>query len=120
MHLGDGGRAYRLHVELGEQLVGLGAQRIDYHLSNHRRRQRRHPVLQLFELVYPVRRKHVHPGGQDLAQLDEGGPQLLEASLTRTAVGRPDSPSGSDRFSHSPAFSIARGNFSRWANSPSP
>jgi hypothetical protein len=40
--------------------------------------QRRRGVLQLAELGDPLGRKEIAPGRQDLPQLDEGRPQLLE------------------------------------------
>ena len=35
-------------------------------------------ILKLFELFRPVRGDEVRAGGQDLAQLDKGGPQLFK------------------------------------------
>src|SRR5690606_764951 len=78
VHLGDGGGGQRRRVETGEDLFrrpaqggfDLGPQRLEV--------EGRSSALELFELGDPVGGQQVRAGGQDLAQLDEGGAQRLQ------------------------------------------
>ena len=78
MHLGDGGGGQGRRVETGKDLfrrpaqrsLDLGPQRLEVEGGAG--------ALKLFELGDPVGGQQVRAGGQDLAQLDEGGAQRLQ------------------------------------------
>jgi len=76
VHLRDRGRAQRLALELAKQLQRRAAQRPLDLRQQGVEGDRRDVGLQRLELGNPVRREQVHAGGEHLAELDEGGPQL--------------------------------------------
>ena len=76
--LGNGRRTDRMRVKLGTHALDRHTQRRRQHGRKLPGRNRRHPGLQFFKLGNPFRRKHVHPGGHDLPELDEGRPQILQ------------------------------------------
>ena len=78
VHLGDGGAGHRLGIDEGEELLRGPAQSLFDELEDERDRHGSGAVLQLRQLGDEVRRKDVGPRGEDLAELDEGGPQLRQ------------------------------------------
>ena len=78
VHLRDRGRRQRLGIEAGEDLLGRRAQVLGELGAHHLDRHRRRLTVQLFEFGDPGRAEQVGAAGQDLAELDEGRPQILE------------------------------------------
>ena len=78
MHLGGRGRCERLGLEGGVQLFRRRAQLLDDALAHLVAGERRDGVLQLGELGRHVDRQHRRLARHDLADLDVGGPELLE------------------------------------------
>ena len=78
VHLTQGSRRNRGRIDNEKQLVEGAAQlRLDGGLDLVPGR-RRDVVLQAGQLVDELGRKHIRPGAGDLAELDEGRPQLLD------------------------------------------
>lgn len=75
--LRDRGRRQRFGVEAREHRLGLAAQ-VLAQLQQHLQRQRGHVAVQLLELGDVLGKKRVGAARQDLAELDEGRPQLFE------------------------------------------
>ena len=78
VHLRDGRGSERRGVELREYRLGLAAQVFAKLRPQGLERQRGHPAVQLAELGDPLGAQEVASAGQHLAELDEGGAQLLE------------------------------------------
>ena len=79
VHLPDAGRAQRHVVELAEHLRQRSAQLLLDKLPGLRHRKRRHVALQLLKLVNQGLRQQVGAVAERLRELDERGPQLLNA-----------------------------------------
>ena len=92
VHLADRGGGDRRLVELEEKPLDRLSELLLDHLPHLRERDGRHLVLELSELDDDVRRHDVGPRRQELAELDEGRPELVEhlpqalAPLGRRAV----------------------------------
>ncbi len=78
MHLRDRRARHRYAVERPEHLVDGLAVEAHERRDHGVRRERRHPVLQLGELVGDVERNQVATGRKHLPELDEDGPEILE------------------------------------------
>ena len=90
VHLGDGRGSDRFRIEPREHL-GDGAPQLGFDGGlGHPVRERRHGVLQAGEFGDEVRGKQVGSIAEGLAELDEGGSQLLEglAEPLRLGAGR--------------------------------
>ncbi len=89
MHLGDRSRGQWLYVETAEHFADLGAELIFDQCHGFFRVERRHAVLQQHQLVGDVGGQQVAAGGQQLAELDEDRPQVLQRQTqARTAAER--------------------------------
>jgi len=85
--LRDGCRRERLPVEIGEHLLGRAAESpLDYPLRLPRR-ERRHLILQLRELVGDLPREQISPSRYRLAKLHEYRAELLESLANPDAQG---------------------------------
>ena len=88
MDLPDGSRGQRLRVDRREDVLPRDAELLLHHVDDLRLRQRRDLVLELGELVGDVRWDQVGPGREDLAELREGRPELLERVPEGLRAGR--------------------------------
>ena len=78
MHLGDGAGGERLRVDVGEHVLPRHRQLALHHRHDLGLRHLRHVGLQRGELGDVLRGHQVRPRGEDLAELAEGRPELLE------------------------------------------
>ena len=78
VHLADRRGGDRHLVEREERLLERQAHLLLDHPPHVGERDRRHVVLQAAELGDDVGRHHVGPGGEELAELDEGRAELVE------------------------------------------
>ena len=83
VHLGDRGGGQRLRLDRGEDLVDRPAELGGEHRLHLRPRRRRGLVLQPAQLVDELGRQQVAPGGQHLAELDEGDAALVQRRRQR-------------------------------------
>ena len=96
MHLRDRGRGERGVLEAREHFGERPAVGALQTRARHRGRERRHPVLQLRELIGDVRRQQVATGRDRLAELDENRAQLdqrqaqVRPARAGAAARRPD------------------------------
>ena len=89
MHLADGRGGDRLLDELDEEPLDRLAQLLRDHLLDLGERERADVVLELSQLDDDVRRHDVRPRGQELAELHERRPELVERlPQAPTALGR--------------------------------
>ena len=88
VHLRDRGAGHRLGLEAGEDLLDRPAERRLDQGASLRRRERRHPVLQLGEFVGDVLGQQVATGRQHLAELDEDRAQMLQRHAQPVAARR--------------------------------
>ena len=72
-------------VEFGEDRVGRGIEFLAEQLLHLRPRGRGDLVVELGELVDELRGEQVAAGGQQLAELDEADPSLLQRQSHRSA-----------------------------------
>src|SRR5712691_6149560 len=98
VHLGDRRGRHRGGVDRGEELVGGFAQALLDQLQDQLHRHGRGAILKMAELGDEIRRQDVGPRGEDLPQLDEGGPQLRQG-LAEAARG-----GGAHLFRRGPHF----------------
>ena len=96
MHLAQRGRRQRLVVELRERLRDPHAELLGHDPLDLGERERADPVLEPGERLQVGRRQQVGAGREELAELDEGRPHLLEivgqlvgARLFAVERGRP-------------------------------
>ena len=78
MHLADRPRRERLGVDALEDVLPRNLQLLFHHRDDLGLGERRHLVLQVGQLLDELGRKQAGTRGQDLAELGEGRPQLLE------------------------------------------
>ena len=78
--LADGGGAERLRVDVEEELLDRPLEVLLDEADDAGERHHREPVEQVLELVGDVAGEQVLPQAQDLAQLDVGGAEPLEAA----------------------------------------
>ena len=78
VHLADRGSRDRRLVEGEERLLDREPELLLDHPAHVRERKRRHVVLQPAELGDDVGRHHVRPRREELAELDERRPELVE------------------------------------------
>src|SRR5690554_6904114 len=77
--LGNGRAGQGLRIKAAEDLVqGPAAQGVPQGRLEDLERDGGHLVLEALELVQDVGGHQIGTGGEELAQLDEGGPQLLQ------------------------------------------
>lgn len=84
MHLGDGGGSQRPGVEFGEDRVGRGAEFLAEQVLHLRPRGRGDLMVELGEFVDELGGEQVAAGGQQLAELDEADPALLQRQPHRS------------------------------------
>ncbi len=89
MDLSDGCRGERLVFELQKQLLDRLSQLLLDDPPHDVRRIGRHVCLQFFQLFGQLHAHHVGAGAEDLAQLDEGGPQFAERQADAGFTGLP-------------------------------
>ncbi|MCW0450641.1 hypothetical protein NB706_003475 [Xanthomonas sacchari] len=93
VHLRDRGRGQRFGVEGRERHRDRPPQRLFHDAPRRLAVERAHPVLQQGQFLGHVRRHQVTPGGEDLPELDEDRPQVLQrqaqpgAARLRSDVG---------------------------------
>ena len=78
MHLRDGGAAQRLAVDVLKHLLRRAAKLLGEQGENCLEGQGIRTALQMLEFLNPFGAKNINPGGQNLAELDKGWPQLLK------------------------------------------
>ncbi len=78
VNLRDRRTRHRHPLEIVEQHVDRGAERLLDQPDRHRRVERRHLVLQLGQFVRDIDRQQIAPRGQHLAELDEDRPEAFE------------------------------------------
>jgi hypothetical protein len=78
MHLADRARSERLRVDRGEDILPGNAELLLHHLDDLRLRQRSDVVLERRELDDELGRQEIGTRREDLAQLRERRPELLE------------------------------------------
>ena len=78
VHLAQGGRRHRLRLELGEGLGEPDAQLGAHDALDLQERERPHLVLQAGQRLHVGQGQQIGARGQELADLDEGRPHLLE------------------------------------------
>jgi hypothetical protein len=83
VHLGDRGGGQGPAVEGGEHLLDRPVELGGEHLPDPVPRRRGDVVLEVSQLLDHLRWEQVGPGGQDLAELDEGDPGLLQRLADR-------------------------------------
>src|SRR5207253_4127215 len=94
MHLPDRAGGERLRLDALEHVLPGHAELLLHHDYDLGLRQRRNVVLQLLELGDELGRQQVRPSREDLAELREGGTELLERraeadrALAQRAVAR--------------------------------
>ena len=88
VHLADRRRRHRLPVEAGEDLGQRGLELLLQHLGDGVARRRAHVVLEHAQLGGGLRRDEVGAGGEDLPELHEHAPALLQREA-QAAHGRP-------------------------------
>mmetsp|Transcript_28522 Transcript_28522/g.80466 ORF Transcript_28522/g.80466 Transcript_28522/m.80466 type:complete len:239 (+) Transcript_28522:979-1695(+) len=76
VHLAEGGGGDGLLLKLVKDLVDGGAEALLHGGACGLPVKGRHCVLQLLQLLHKLGRQHVHPRGELLPDLDEGGAQL--------------------------------------------
>ena len=77
MHLGQARRTQRNDLQIDDLRPALAKFLLQQGL-HHGEGEGRHPVLQMGQLLHHVGGEHIGAGRQQLAQLDEGGPELQE------------------------------------------
>ena len=87
--LGDRARGERLGLDVLEDVFPRHAELLLHHEDDLLLRQRRHVVLELRQLLDEFRRQEVGPRRQDLSELAEGGPELLERLAHPLCLARP-------------------------------
>ncbi len=87
MHLAEGRRGQRLLLELREEVPEPTAELGLDDLLDIGERERLRVVLQSGERGGVRRRQQVEPGREQLPELDEGGPELLEVAGERRSLG---------------------------------
>jgi len=80
VHLRDRGGRQRHRIELGKHVVGITLEGLHQAGVQHFVRHCRHLAVQFLEFGNPVRRKHVHPRRQQLAQFDEGRAEFFQCA----------------------------------------
>ena len=88
VHLADRGGRERLCVELEEEPLDRLAELLADHALDVGERERPDVVLQPAQLGDDVRRDDVGPGREQLAELDEGRPELVEHLAQMAAAAR--------------------------------
>ena len=78
VHLADRGGRDRGRIEVGEELLDRETEVLADHALDVLVRERPHVVLERLELDQDVRRDDVGPRREQLAELDEGRPELVE------------------------------------------
>src|SRR5262249_43828178 len=86
-HLADGRRGERVGIEFEEQSLDRLLEVLADDALDVRVRERPHIVLEATQLGDDVRRNDVRPRGEQLAELDERRPELVE-HLTQAAPAR--------------------------------
>jgi hypothetical protein len=87
--LGDGGRRERALLEAVEHLCQRPTVRALDERPRDRPGERRHPVLQLRELIGDIGGQQIAPRGDRLPELHEDGTELLECMAQTCAAAHP-------------------------------
>ncbi len=90
MHLADRRRCDRLPLEVEEEPVEGVAEILLDHALGLLERERAHVVLKAAQLGDDVRRHDIRPRREQLAELDEGRPELVEQFPQMLAARRAD------------------------------
>ena len=106
VHLGDGGRGYRLAVEGGEHVVHPAAQFVPEHARHLRPGHSGGIILETAQLGDELGRQQVTPGGQHLAQLDERDPAVLQGQPERP--GQAGAPLGGGQLRPAAAAQVGQ------------
>ncbi len=106
MHLADRGGRDRLLVEVDERLLERQAELFLDHDTNLCEGEWAHIVLEAAQLGDDVRRDDVGPRGEQLAELDEGRPELVEHLSEMAAAVRADSGIGARLHARRPGKDV--------------
>src|SRR6185295_5687992 len=102
VHLRDRGRGVGARVDVAEYLEGRAAEGALELGQQLLERHRRYLGVQLLELLDPARRKEIDARGHDLAELDEGGAELLQRHAHAARLVEPGRVSGGAEVEHAP------------------